>query len=190
MADRNRLSESKEADEISSMIDTSRSVLKSEIEARFFAARPSNSRLVQCYISKASPAKSYLAERQYELAETLTKQMLRKAQEIQTKAGSGVAPPVSAGAPVKKAKTETKPNQGSMLFQGALNLPKAEKAAAEAAAEAAANGAFQFDPVVVEMQQARTCCPAPAALPLPHTRRRSCLAALRLCVLPPPRHHS
>ena len=43
---------------LNSFIDTARSVMAEELELRMFSLRPSNARLVQCYMSKPGPSSS------------------------------------------------------------------------------------------------------------------------------------
>ena len=50
LKDRTRSVEERPGTQLSTMIDTGREVLKEELESRFFIARPSNTRLVQCYV--------------------------------------------------------------------------------------------------------------------------------------------
>eukprot|EP00966_Prymnesium_polylepis_P176367 4082533-Prymnesium_polylepis.1 len=64
------------------MIDTARNVLKEELDSRFFVARPSNARLVQCYMSKQRPIASYLPERMCTFAQTVYVQWVRRAASI------------------------------------------------------------------------------------------------------------
>ena len=47
-----------------------------------FDLRPSNSRMVLCYMSKQMSCKHYFSDAQFDLAETLYKGALRKAEEI------------------------------------------------------------------------------------------------------------
>ena len=112
LADRERPTEIKDAADLCEMIDVSRSVLKAELQSRVFDLRPSNTRLVACYMSKQMPASNYLSESQYQLAKTLYTQMLRGALEI-SRMPTRSSPPRLA----KKPKSE------SMLFRGSSALP-------------------------------------------------------------------
>ena len=113
--DRNRVTEVKSADDLGSAAETARELMKAELKARCFDLRPSNMRLVQCYMSKQPgfDCKNYLSDAQYQLAETLYKQMIRAAVDI--------APKMIEPA-VKKIKVEEKLVAGSPLFKGASNL--------------------------------------------------------------------
>ena len=64
------------------MIDTARFVLKQELQTRFFDNRPSNARMVLCFMSKQMPCKHYFTAAQLTLAETLYKGALRVAVKL------------------------------------------------------------------------------------------------------------
>eukprot|EP00966_Prymnesium_polylepis_P086516 2002415-Prymnesium_polylepis.1 len=98
LADRIRTIEERPGGQLSSMIDQGRTILKEELDSRFFVARPSNTRLVQCYMSKQKPIRSYLPARMCTIAETLYKVWMRRAAAI---AGVAIR---SSPPPPKKAK--------------------------------------------------------------------------------------
>ena len=77
MAHRDRATERIPASQISEMIVTCRSVLQDQLTARFFTDRPSNARLVLCYMSKSLPIDAYLPKPWVNLAKTLYLQWLR-----------------------------------------------------------------------------------------------------------------
>ena len=114
IADRKRPTEKKESGELSSMIDTVRSVVKDELQERCFVNRPSNARMVLCFMSKQMSCKIYFTPQQYQLAETLYKQMLRKAEEIAGKTAKPNDPPS------KRVKVEKPVEEDSMLFRGSF----------------------------------------------------------------------
>ena len=152
VAHRVREIEVKQQDDVTEVINIARRVMKEEVQKRNFDARPSNSRLVQCFMSKQMDAKIYLSVAQYQLAETLYKQLLREAQYILEQ--STAKPSSSASPPEKKAKTDATTVGNGMLFRGMTNLPKDEQeAAVGAAVRADDEAAFQFDPVAVEIQR-------------------------------------
>eukprot|EP00966_Prymnesium_polylepis_P258025 5960184-Prymnesium_polylepis.1 len=128
LKDRERITEERPGSQVSSMIDTARSVLVEELESRFFVARPSNTRLVQCYMSKQRPIASYLPARMCTLAKTVYLSWIRRAAVI-----AGVA--IRSSPPRKKAKV-------AGVFRAA---PSSSDAVAESASE--------FDTVTDEMQR-------------------------------------
>ena len=128
LKDRERITEERPGSQVSSMIDTARSVLVEELESRFFVARPSNTRLVQCYMSKQRPIASYLPERMCTLAKTVYLSWIRRAAVI-----AGVA--IRSSPPRKKAKV-------AGVFRAA---PSSSDAVAESASE--------FDTVTDEIQR-------------------------------------
>jgi hypothetical protein len=83
MADRSRKSEIVSPADLNSIVDDARVVLREELQARCFDARPSNARLVQLYMSKTMDAKDVISNDQYELAKTLYLQWLRKGRLFQ-----------------------------------------------------------------------------------------------------------
>ena len=95
LRDRSRQMEERPWGVLHESIDVGRSVMATELEARMFLLRPSNARLVQCYMSKQQPIAAYLTEAQVVLAQTLYLTWLRTAANI---AGN----PVRAGAPPQK----------------------------------------------------------------------------------------
>jgi hypothetical protein len=88
-----------ETEELSPMLDKAREVMVYETTGRFFTERPSNGRLVQCYISKQMPAELWMPATWLTLAKSLYVQMLRQATTI---IGIGVR----SSPPRKKAKLE------------------------------------------------------------------------------------
>ena len=117
MADCTRAVEHKSADALGDAVSTGRDLMRSELQARFFELRPSNLRLVQCFMSKQPgfDCKNYLKESQYQLAETLYLQAMRAAQSI--------APAMMLAPSAKKIKVEDKiAASGSPLFKGAQNV--------------------------------------------------------------------
>jgi hypothetical protein len=126
----------KDAADLCEMIDTARSVLKAELQSRKFDLRPSNTRLVQCYMSKQMSARIYLSEGQYALAKTCYMQMLRAALEI-SRVPTRLSPPRLA----KKPKTELH------LFRGSSALPS------DVSPEQPTTPADDCDPVVDEVKR-------------------------------------
>ena len=116
MADRARESQKVESDDLDAMIDRARRVLREELQARVFDLRPSNSRMVLCYMSKQMPCSLYFTDVQFQLAETLYKGALRKAEEI---LGSTVITKEPAAPAAKKSKFDKPVGAESMLFRGA-----------------------------------------------------------------------
>ena len=136
LADRERPAEMKDATDLCEMIHTARSVLKAELQSRKFDLRPSNTRLVQCYMSKQMSARIYLSEAQYNLAKTCYMQMLRAALEI-SRVPTRSSPPRLA----KKPKTELQ------LFRGSSALPT------DTASPEEPTTADDYDPVVDEAKR-------------------------------------
>ncbi|KAK3247158.1 hypothetical protein CYMTET_43333 [Cymbomonas tetramitiformis] len=56
--------------------------MKEELEARLFTLRPSNSRLIQCYMTKQAACNTFLSPFQVTLAKTLYLTALREAAAI------------------------------------------------------------------------------------------------------------
>ena len=133
LKDRERVVEERPGSQLSTMIDTGRDTLKDELESRFFIARPSNTRLVQCYLSKQKPIENYMPPRMCTIAETLYKQWIRRAASI---AGISIR---SSPPRAKKAKV------GGGVFRAAAPSP------AVSLGESA--GALEFDTVTDEMQR-------------------------------------
>ena len=126
VADRECSVEVKPAEDLSSLVDTARSVLKDELQQRVFVNRPSNARLVQIFMTKQPgfTAKDVLTASQLRLAETVYLQMLRAATEISRTKEEKPTP--------KKMKVETPapgPAGSAVLFAGAKNLPAAARVA-------------------------------------------------------------
>ena len=98
--DRVRPTETRKAEDLHTCIGTARSVMVSELDDRFFdnAERPSNTRLVQCWMSKQRPADKWMPEAWRVLAKGLYLAMLREAAKI-----SGIG--VRSSPPRKVAKT-------------------------------------------------------------------------------------
>ena len=109
LEDRERTFEMKDVDELDESIITARKVLASELQARKFDLRPSNIRLVQCFMSKQTPSSLYLTPDQQSLAKTCYTQMLRNAVKI-------AAVPLRASPPraAKKARVDA----SCLLFAG------------------------------------------------------------------------
>lgn len=99
LKDRERKEERRSANDLCYMISVARAVLKEEIESRFFVARPSNARLVQCYMSKQKPISMYLPHRMCELAKTVYAEWLRRA--------AGIAGVAIRSSPRKKQKSSS-----------------------------------------------------------------------------------
>ena len=135
LADRERTNEMKDASDLSSMIDTARKVFKEEMQSRAFDLRPSNTRLVQCYMSKQISSSTYLSPAQNALAKTLYMQMLREAFEI-----SNVARRPSSPRKAKQPKSE------GLLFRGSAALPS-DDSPAESLTPATT---YDYDPVIDE----------------------------------------
>ena len=109
------------------MIDTARSVLKSELQARFFDNRPSNARMVLCFMSKQMPCKQYFTPAQLILSETLYKGALRDA--VQLVAFDATSK--TRTSPQKKAKFAKPVEPSSMLFRGAFEEDEETTTAAD-----------------------------------------------------------
>ena len=78
LEDRVRVSEQRNPDSLGTCVTTARSVLRTEIQERFFGERPSNSRMVQLHMSKQKKSTAWLPESWRPLAETLYLRWLRK----------------------------------------------------------------------------------------------------------------
>ena len=155
VADRERPMEAKEAEDVCEMVRTARTLMKEELQARLFNNRPSNLRLVQCFMSKQPGfnCSNYLAPAQHQLAETLYLQMIRKAVDLMPKGD----PAISSA---KKIKTEeTLAGAGSPLFRGASMLNSAAAAQVAQAAHNAAEAEFQFDAAGVEIERYKYLAP-------------------------------
>ena len=89
LADRVRPTETRKAEDLHSFISTARRIMVKQLGERFFddAERPSNTRLVQCWMSKQRPAEKWLPEPWHVLAKGLYLGMLREAATI---AGIGI----------------------------------------------------------------------------------------------------
>jgi hypothetical protein len=136
MEDRERNEEVKNSNVVSGMIDVARRVLKEELQSRCFDLRPSNSRMVQLFMSKQMDAKDILTPAQYDLARTLYLQWLRAANDVQKL-------PTREGSPRKKQKT----GGGPALFRGASLLKGTD------GSPAARNPTDGFDPVTDEIER-------------------------------------
>ena len=136
---RERQREMKEADDLCVAVEKARKILKEEMQARAFDLRPSNTRLVQCYMSKQMPATVYLTDPQYALAKTLYMQMLRTALEIS-------AVPMRSSPPraAKKPKIATV----GLLFRGSTALPPDDASGLPPTTEATPTD--DYDPVIDE----------------------------------------
>ena len=75
------------ATDLYDMTTTAREVMRDELQSRMFDNRPSNMRLVQCYMSKQTDAKELLTANQYRLAQTLYLTALREAMPVAKKSG-------------------------------------------------------------------------------------------------------
>ena len=89
LEDRVRQTETRKAEDLHPIISTARRIMVEQLDERFFdlAERPSNTRLVQCWMSKQRPAEKWLPEEWRVLAKGLYLGMLRDAAKI---AGIGV----------------------------------------------------------------------------------------------------
>ena len=141
LADRERDTEDKDADDLGQSVITGREVLQRELQERAFDLRPSNTRLVQCYMSKQVPASAYLTAAQVALARTLYMEMLRTAHEISKSVPTRSSPPRAAKKPKLAA--------GGMLFRGTSGL--AVDTSSPAAPADRDDG--EFNPVVDEMRR-------------------------------------
>ena len=135
MEDCELFEEVKNAESVSTVIHNARRVLKQELQARRFTLRSSNSRMVQLYMSKQMDAKGMLTNDQYDLARTLYRQWLRKANSI-------VQLPTRQGSTSKKQKMG-----GPSLFRGASLVEGLE------GSPAARTQNDDFDPVTDEIEQ-------------------------------------
>ena len=136
LADRLRGTESRSASDLSTLVTTSRMVMVDEIQARVFTVRASNTRLVQCYMSKQMKSSRYLTAEQDELAKTCYMAMLRNAVAI--------AHVPTRSSPPRAAKVR-KIDADDCLFFGAKESP--------AHATGAATEREDFDPVTDEMKR-------------------------------------
>ncbi|KAK3281373.1 hypothetical protein CYMTET_10832 [Cymbomonas tetramitiformis] len=133
LEDRERSRVIRKATDLSSMVTTARSVLKDELQARLFDSRPSNMRLIQCFMSKQVDCKTFLRPEQYELAKTLYLTAIREAAIISGKvAGASVAMGTTSQPAKKKQKT--------MLFRGRSSLPAEDPTAEIENSEAGIQG--------------------------------------------------
>jgi len=128
-------------------VTVGRKVLQAELQARSFDLRPSNTRLVQCFMSKQVPASTYLSSSQLALAKTLYTQMLRTALEISKTIPTRSSPPRAA----KKPRVAP----GGMLFRGSSGLAADESSPAMQGAPEV----DEYDPVVDEMCRASRSSP-------------------------------
>ena len=81
LVDRDRTVEQRSASALGGCVTTARAVMLEELQQRFFAERPSNSRMVQLYMSKQKRSTNWLPETWRLLSESLYLRWLRKAQE-------------------------------------------------------------------------------------------------------------
>ena len=148
VANRECTIEVKTAEDLSHMLDTARAVMKDELHRRALINRPSNSRLVQIVMSKQPgfDPKTILTVAQFNLAETLCKQMLRDATKLSRK--------TAVKTPTKKMKVETAAPGHTLLFSGAKNLPSPPTEETEPAAAAA-----DTDQVQVEIERFKFLSP-------------------------------
>ena len=72
----------RKAEDLDEMIGTARNIMKDELQLRFFTERPSNIRLVQCYMSKQLPMVEWAPPSWVPLAKALYVRMLRSAVTI------------------------------------------------------------------------------------------------------------
>ena len=113
VSDRERVTEQKDCEDVSQLIYDARKILREELTSRAFELRPSNWRLVQCYMSKQGlPASSYLSDAQLTLAKTLYVSALRDAVII-TAMPTRSSPPRAAKKP-----------KANMLFRGESVKPE------------------------------------------------------------------
>ena len=84
LADRVRQTETRKAEDLHSSISTARCIMVEQLDERFFddAERPSNTRLVQCWMGKQRPAEKWMPEPWRILAKGLYLGMLREAAKI------------------------------------------------------------------------------------------------------------
>jgi hypothetical protein len=84
LADRVRQTETRKAEDLHSSISTARRIMVKELDERFFddAERPSNTRLVQCWMGKQRQAEKWMPEPWRVLAKGLYLGMLREAAKI------------------------------------------------------------------------------------------------------------
>jgi hypothetical protein len=137
--DKSLLTTKEEAD-LCSIIITARSVMQDELNQRLFVNRPSNSRLVQAYMSKQMPSSLYLTEAQNTLARSLYLKALRDAVSISRVQLRPPSPPHV----VKKQKVAP---SGGMLFRGEEVVPAADDS------PAAVQEGDDFDPVYDEVKR-------------------------------------
>jgi hypothetical protein len=79
--DRNRVLEQRTHSSLGVCVTTARSIMVTELNARFFGERPSNSRMVQLHMSKQKRSTAWLPDAWRTLAETVYLRWLRKAHE-------------------------------------------------------------------------------------------------------------
>lgn len=118
LCDRSRAFEYKQASKCSPMIDVARTVMRTEIQERCFNARPSNSRMVQLFMSKQMDAKELLTPGQYEVAKSLYFTWLRHAAGLSISKCAPRRTNTTNGA-THTANKAQKANNGSKLFRGA-----------------------------------------------------------------------
>ena len=139
----------KEADDLSSGVTKAREVMQDELKARMFHGRddlrPSNSRLIQMYMSKQMPSKDYLPASWNDHARTLYLQALRDTPSLCAHCNTLVA-----GSPPRAAKKAKVAPSGMGLFRGAELKPVA---AESPAAITQTNSDDSFDPVLDEMRR-------------------------------------
>ena len=137
LEDRDRVSETRAAKDLDPMISTARSVLAQELEDRFFTERPSNSHLVQCYMSEQLSMEVWAPSEWVSIAKALYARMLREAASI-AEVGLHISPR-------KKQKTAAASSSGG-LFR---NLATTQTPPVDDAAK-------DFDAVSDEMQRWQT----------------------------------
>jgi hypothetical protein len=119
LADRERTTEVRNATALYDLTTTARSIMVDELTQRFFAERPSNSRLVQIWMSKQYPAEKWLPEEWKMLAKGLYLNWLREAAKI-----AGIA--LRSSPPRKVQKKEA---GGSALVRNVSDSEEEEEAA-------------------------------------------------------------
>ena len=111
LQDRNRMVEQRTNSSLGVCVETARSVMRAELQDRFFGERPSNSRLVQLHMSKQMRSTVWLPASWQTLAETLYLRWLRLA------AGHLNASTYQLrSSPNKRAKTGPSSSTALMLF--------------------------------------------------------------------------
>ena len=99
------------AQRLDALTTTARKELGEQLHSRLFELRPSNWRLVQCYMSKQAPAAAFLSADQLTLARTLYLKALRDAVAIAR--GAAVVTP-----PSPKPRMQNLAPSGSKIFRG------------------------------------------------------------------------